>query len=193
MDRRAALIDRCSVTERLEADGGLILRPWDADDVDAVLAAFTDEDLWRQSVESVDTPDAAAAWLTARARHWEAGSGYAWAITSRAGVVLGNAEVTSVDHRHGTGWVSYWTTRPARGRGVATAGCRAVSEWALRELGLFRLELGHRVNNPASCRVALRAGYRPEGVQRKKLRYGEARYDVEMHARLATDRRRLSS
>jgi RimJ/RimL family protein N-acetyltransferase len=52
---------------------------------------------------------------------------------------------------------------------------------------LFRLELGHRVNNPASCRVASRAGFAVEGLERQKLLYDGVRYDVELHARLATD------
>lgn len=43
------------------------------------------------------------------------------------------------------------------------------------------------MNNPASCRVATRAGYPAEGVERAKLRYGDERFDVETHARLATD------
>jgi RimJ/RimL family protein N-acetyltransferase len=43
------------------------------------------------------------------------------------------------------------------------------------------------LNNPASCRVATIAGFRAEGVERQKLRYGSERFDVETHARLATD------
>ncbi|OUE31259.1 hypothetical protein BFL35_05940 [Clavibacter michiganensis] len=41
--------------------------------------------------------------------------------------------------------------------------------------------------NPASCRVATRAGFAAEGIERAKLRYGDERFDVETHARLATD------
>jgi RimJ/RimL family protein N-acetyltransferase len=43
------------------------------------------------------------------------------------------------------------------------------------------------VNNPASCAVAMRAGFAAEGIERAKLRYGVERFDVETHARLATD------
>ncbi|WP_235994945.1 GNAT family N-acetyltransferase [Nonomuraea montanisoli] len=53
--------------------------------------------------------------------------------------------------------------------------------------GLFRLELGHRVDNPASCRVAAKAGFLAEGIERGKLVYDGVRHDVERHARLATD------
>lgn len=70
---------------------------------------------------------------------------------------------------------------------MATAGARALADWAFQDLGLFRLELGHRTNNPASCRVATEAGFAVEGLERSKPRYGPTRYDVELHARLATD------
>ncbi|WP_375432404.1 GNAT family N-acetyltransferase [uncultured Friedmanniella sp.] len=76
-------------------------------------------------------------------------------------------------------------TRPRRG--LATQGLTTLAHWTFHDIGLFRLELGHRVNNPSSCAVATRAGFAAEGVQRSKLRYGEERFDVEIHARLATD------
>ncbi|GIG21500.1 hypothetical protein Cch01nite_22240 [Cellulomonas chitinilytica] len=103
------------------------------------------------------------------------------------GTVVGNVGVGSVEHVHETAWTFYWLTASARGRGLATRGLATVARWALDELGLFRLELGHRLNNPASCAVATRAGFAAEGVERAKLRYGAERYDVETHARLITD------
>jgi RimJ/RimL family protein N-acetyltransferase len=174
------------MTDRLEASGGLFLRPWRGGDVAAVLAAFAADEMSRQAGEPVDTAEAARRWLLARDDERAAGVGYSWAVADATGAALGNVTV-DVAPRHETGWVSYWTVRHAQGRGVATAGARAVAGWAFAELGLFRLELGHRTNNPASCVVATRAGFRVEGLQRAKLRYDDRRYDVELHARLATD------
>jgi RimJ/RimL family protein N-acetyltransferase len=62
-----------------------------------------------------------------------------------------------------------------------------VANWALEELGVFRLELGHRVNNPASGAIAVAAGFLPEGRDRQKLRYGDERFDTLSYSRLATD------
>ncbi|NEE48087.1 GNAT family N-acetyltransferase, partial [Streptomyces sp. SID8455] len=36
-------------------------------------------------------------------------------------------------------------------------------------------------------RVAERSGFALEGVERGRLRYGQVRYDLERHARLADD------
>jgi RimJ/RimL family protein N-acetyltransferase len=173
--------------ERLSTPEGFVLRGWTEADVPALLVAFTSAEMWMQVNSPVDTADAAVDWVRSRRDGWAAGTGYAFAVTDGDDVVLGCMAVTAVDRRHDIGWVSYWTTSAARNRGVATSAARAISDWAFDDLGLFRLELGHRTDNLASCRVAKRAGYAVEGLERAKLRYGDQRYDAEIHARLATD------
>ncbi|MFD7511568.1 GNAT family N-acetyltransferase, partial [Streptomyces sp. NPDC059853] len=130
---------------------------------------------------------AAAGWLARRAAERAAGTAHSWAVTEN-GALLGCVAVSVPGGPHGGGWVSYWTVPAARGRGVARTAVRALASWCFDELGLHRLELGHRVDNPASCRVATAAGFSVEGRQREKLTYDGVRYDVELHARLATDR-----
>ncbi|MFD4691191.1 GNAT family N-acetyltransferase [Streptomyces sp. NPDC058463] len=169
-----------------DAGEGLSLRPWQPQDAPAVLRAFAPAEMSRQSGRPVTSPAEALDWIAGREKERAAGTGYAWAVV-RDDVVLGCVAVTAVNHVHDTGWVSYWTVEGARGGGVAAVGVRALARWAFGDLGLHRLELGHRTNNPASCKVAERAGFAVEGLERGKLRYGEVRYDVERHARLATD------
>ncbi|MYW19135.1 GNAT family N-acetyltransferase [Streptomyces sp. SID2955] len=173
--------------DRSEVSADLCLRRWSSQDAQAVLDAFADPEMRRQSGEPVTSMDAARRWLAAQADQWASGAAFAFAVVDGTGTVSGNAAVSAVNQRHKTGWVSYWTTAPARGRGVASRACQTLARWSFDELGLFRLELGHRVNNPASCRVALAAGFTTEGVERQKLEYDGVRYDVERHARLATD------
>lgn len=174
--------------ERLTAREGFLLRPWEPDDASALVIAFgTEEMRWQTPGDPIDTPEAARAWIGKRIEARQQDTGYAFAVTDPEGTVVGNVAVTAINRTHDIGWVSYWTTESARGRGVAGAATRTIAAWALTELGLFRLELGHRTNNAASCRVALAAGFAVEGLERQKLRYGDTRYDVETHARLATD------
>lgn len=114
------------------------------------------------------------------------GARYAFAI-SVDGDAVGTVGISAVDPVHQAAWAACWLAAGHRGRGLAVRGLVTVSAWATEHLAVFRLELGHRTNNPASCRVATRAGYLAEGLERAKLRYGTDRYDVETHARLATD------
>jgi len=183
----ATSVDTGDVREYVELPGQLFLRPWAWRDRESLVAAFAEPEMGRQADRPVDCPAAAADWIERRAGQWADGSAYSFAVTDACDSVLGNVAVGAVDRVHGTGWVSYWTTSAARGRGVATKACAASADWAFEEAGLFRLELGHRVNNPASCRVATRAGFTVEGLQRQKLMYDGVRYDVELHARLASD------
>lgn len=163
------------------------LRTWEPGDAERVLAAFAEPELAWQSPEVPDTPELAAEWIDRQRVRAEEGTAFGFAVVEDGGPVLGHVQVTVTSRNHDTGWVSYWTLAEARGRGVATAGTLLVSEYAFAEAGLFRLELGHRLNNPGSCLVARRSGFRPEGVERRKLRYGAERFDTGAHARLATD------
>ncbi|MER7500820.1 GNAT family protein [Nonomuraea pusilla] len=85
----------------------------------------------------------------------------------------------------GVGMVSYWVVPEARGRGVATAAVLALVRWAFGERGMRRLELEHRTDNPASCRVATRAGFVADGVERGRLLRDGVRRDIEHHTLLS--------
>ncbi|WP_263008720.1 GNAT family N-acetyltransferase [Nonomuraea phyllanthi] len=160
------------------------MRKWREDDAPAVLRAFQAPDLRSQAPFPVVTLQDAIGWIAG----WT-GVGHAFAVTidgPSGEQVVGNVAVARIDD-HDTGWVSYWVVPEARGRGIAATATDRLARWAFDERGLYRLELGHRTNNPASCRVATKAGFRAEGIERGKLCYEGVRYDVERHARLADD------
>ncbi len=81
--------------------------------------------------------------------------------------------------------MSYWVSPQARGVGAASLATAALSDWLLKDLGLHRLELGHSVLNPASCRVALKAGYAPEGTMRSALLHSDGWHDMHWHSRIS--------
>ncbi len=161
------------------------LRPWRESDAAALSdAARTSPDLAAQfGGVPPATADAAAAFIADHLSDDDTRRN--WAII-RDGIAVGNMGLSSIEHRHQTAWAYYWLAASARGEGLATRALISACEWAFAE-GIFRVELGHRVNNPASCGVALRAGFAAEGIERQKLRYDGERFDVELHARLATD------
>ncbi|MDN7122215.1 GNAT family N-acetyltransferase [Nocardioides sp. ChNu-153] len=171
---------------------GPVLRPWRLDDAPAVLAIFSaSDDLDRQYPWPVrNLADAAA--CVERMLAWQpdpaAGERYAFAVLDD-GVPVANVALTDVARTHDTAWVSYFSSGAVRGRGLVRRALAAVVTHAFDELGLHRLELGHRVDNPASAAVAEAVGFVPEGVEREGLRYGATRHDVRRMALLAHDAR----
>lgn len=164
---------------------GPCLRPWIASDAGALREAFlTTPDLGTQ-LGGADLSTIAAAEAHIAGPLADDDGHRAWAIVD-GGIAVGSVGVSAIDRRHDTAWLHYWLAGSGRGRGLATRALAGAAAWAFAD-GLVRLELGHRVNNPASCRVATRAGFRAEGIERAKLRYGDERFDVERHARLETD------
>jgi len=51
--------------------------------------------------------------------------------------------------------------------------------------GLRRLELEHSTLNPASCRVAEKAGFTLEGTRHGAARHADGHHDMHVHVRLA--------
>ncbi|MFI5770447.1 GNAT family N-acetyltransferase [Streptomyces sp. NPDC051658] len=115
-------------------------------------------------------PQTPKQWLQRRKDQWRRRVAYSFAVADSTDTALGSVAVSNVDPRHATGWVSYWTASAARGRGVATHGCRALADWCFADLGLFRLELGHRTDNPASRAAdgSLTAGPRTRPSTRRR-------------------------
>jgi RimJ/RimL family protein N-acetyltransferase len=87
--------------------------------------------------------------------------------------------------------VGYSVHPDARGQGVASRALRTLTRWlTLDDEGphLPRIQLDHSVENLASCRTALAAGFEQEGVRRGYLPLrddaapgGSRRHDVCLH------------
>jgi len=93
----------------------------------------------------------------------------------------------TVDGENRNGWFWYWMHGGWRGRGWTSRAAATVADWALGAGGLDRLELGYRMNNPASGAVAHAAGFVQEGIERSKLLVDGERVDVVACSRLPSD------
>ena len=150
-------------------------------DAESVLTAFAtgDEDLVRQAPPIRDLEQARTYLEMIEAIGW---------VIEHNGTFAGIVLASNRDATHRSAWMSYWITPGHRGRGLAAWGLLAASEMLFTQ-GLYRLELGARVNNPASITSAERAGYVHEGVSREELEYDGVRYDTVRMALLASDPR----
>lgn len=168
--------------------GPVELRPPSEKDIEATVRACSDPLIIRFiSVIPVPyTRDDALAFLKTAERSWAEG-GAQFSITDPAtGDWLGNIGLKP-PHPRGSREVGYLVAPWARGRGVASAALRAVTEWAF-EHGTPRVELAADVENVASQRVAYAAGFTREGVQRGGgTDRGGGRRDMVVFGRLASD------
>jgi RimJ/RimL family protein N-acetyltransferase len=122
-------------------------------------------------------------------RRWSDGSHATWhAELLDTGQMVGNVSLFAIDTDDLVAKIGYRVLPAARGRGVARQMVDAVTRWAFAERGLMRVQLEHAVANPASCRVALAAGFALEGTARSAYAVpGGRREDCHIHGRLPTD------
>jgi ribosomal-protein-alanine N-acetyltransferase len=164
--------------------GDFVLRPWREGDASVVAAAYDDPGIRRWHARSLSL-DEARAWVSSWGGRWRDESGAGWAVAGE--VVLGQISLRSIDLREGCGEISYWVLPEARGRRVASRALSTLSAWAFGVLGLHRLEVNHSTRNPASCRVAERAGFAYEGTKRSQALHADGWHDMHAHARIADD------
>jgi RimJ/RimL family protein N-acetyltransferase len=147
---------------------GVVLRPWRLEDVPAVTAACQDPEIerWLAFVPQPYTEADARFYVQDCIDAPEERKPFA--ITdAETGAVIGSIDMRI--NRMATGHIGYWLAAEARSRGLTTAALRALSRWAIEDLGLGRVELVTDPDNIASQRVAEKAGFQREGVLRAML------------------------
>jgi len=158
-------------------------------DVDAIADACQDPEIPRFTrVASPYSRDDAIEYVGRTASAWHDGTSAGFVIADAGDdTVLGSIGVMRFDDTRAVAEVGYWVARDARRHGVATRSVRLASRWALRELGVARLELMTRVENTASQGVAERAGFTREGVLRSYMTHGCGLADVVMFSMIPPD------
>ena len=173
------------LTPTAVVDGSVVLRPWSAGDADALVLRINDPDiaaLPRPRAAAVHDPRRARLFaITAegwRARHVRRRSGSTSTASTEPSAALGVRFLSEIDE--GCAEVGYWVAADARGRGHRDGGDdAAAARWAFDAVPeLARLQLRADVENPASNRVAEKAGFTREGVLRAQ------RYNARLGRRI---------
>ncbi|MET8950670.1 GNAT family N-acetyltransferase [Streptomyces sp. NPDC004393] len=175
---------------------GLRLTAWDPESEeqqDAWFRGLTDPDFVRWNTPLRIVRDRADALHSLRSKVTDTakGTNAAFRITDAASdTTLGQMSVNMIDHVLSVARVGYWVLPETRGRGVATRALAVATHWALTDLGLHRLELGHALGHEVSCKIAERCGFRYEGTMRGAMFESgrqDAFRDAHLHARIASD------
>jgi RimJ/RimL family protein N-acetyltransferase len=148
-------------------DAELLLRPSTERDAAEIREVYSEPDIRKWMAWDAGPPDEAEARakIERAAAAWKDGSWAVFRIVNAAtDQVVGGVNLRLGEHQ--TAEVSYFLGASARGRGLATRAVRLVARWAFAELGVERIELRVHPQNMASRRVAERAGFTREGVER---------------------------
>ncbi|KPI04744.1 GCN5-related N-acetyltransferase [Actinobacteria bacterium OV450] len=172
----------------LDLPGPFLLRPWTPYDAPALVESCHDPDIRRWNRSPMLSPAEAVARIERWQERWHTEHAAIWAVApAPGGPPVGLIGVADLDLPAGSGEILYWLLPAGRGTGVMTAATDRVGRWAFEELGLHRLRITHSVANPASCRVATKAGFPLEGTMRGVLLHADGWHDEHLHARLSTD------
>ncbi|MFJ3305349.1 GNAT family N-acetyltransferase [Streptomyces sp. NPDC086549] len=171
----------------LALPNGLELRPWRPADAEALLAAGQDQAIRQWNLLTVESRDDALRRIERMHERWRGETGAVWAVARPGGAATGLIGWNDIDLAGGSAEIVYWVLPGARGGGIVVEATRRLSRWALDDLGLHRLRLCHSVANPASCRVAEKAGYSLEGTMRGALLHADGWHDQHLHALVRGD------
>lgn len=168
-------------------DGTVTLRrPVDAD-ADALAAAVRAS--YRELAPFMPwaKPDHDASDVIGWIRGGDDATGDEFVVVDDDDVPIGSCGLNRFDEINAWANLGYWVATAAAGRGVATAATRLVARYGFEHRRLARIEIMMSVENPASRRVAERAGARFEGTLRSRLLLRERRHDAHVFSLLPGD------
>ena len=157
--------------------------------LDGLAALLTDPDVVRNTrVPEPWETGFEHRWLEAYHTGAEDGTRDGFAIEdAETGAFLGIAGLVAIERDENQAEIGYIVAREARGRGIAQRALRLVTDYALGEVALDRVQLLIDSENTPSLRVAERCGYVREGVARSLYVKPGRRADMVVYSRLPGD------
>ncbi|PTX49153.1 ribosomal-protein-serine acetyltransferase [Melghirimyces profundicolus] len=101
------------------------------------------------------------------------------------GVLAGSVTVERIDIANRVAEIGYWLGRGQTGQGLMTRSVRCVAEYLFRQRKMHRVEIRVDASNHSSRKVALRSGFREEGLLRDAYRSARGVNDVAIYGLLA--------
>jgi ribosomal-protein-serine acetyltransferase len=174
------------------ADGQILIRPYRAEDTQAVYEAVRESineiSVWMPWCHADYAIEETSVFITSREEAWQNDREYTFGIFEEAtGKFLGSTGLNFVNRVHNCANLGYWVRSSCTGRGVASAAARLVARFGLEHCGFQRIEILAAVGNHASQRAAEKAGALREAVLRKRLRLGGQPHDAVLYSFVAED------
>lgn len=127
---------------------------------------------WLPWLDFTTTVDDTTSFIKSGAGQFELGKSLNCAIVYR-GELAGIAGFNEINEAKQTAYIGYWLDREYQGKGIMTRVAAALTNYALMERGLNKVEIRAAVGNDKSRAIPERLGYTEEGT----IRQGEWLYD----------------
>ncbi|MBX0358504.1 GNAT family N-acetyltransferase [Halobacillus sp. Nhm2S1] len=88
-------------------------------------------------------------------------------------VIVGTAGFNEIDHTNKIVKIGYWLGQEFQGKGIMTRVVKALTDYALLEMNMNRVEIGVAEGNEKSAAIPKRLGFKEEG----RIRCAEWLYD----------------
>ena len=160
------------------------LRPWADSDVEPLVAIADDYEIARFLRDRFPHPytlDHARAWIAFNHDRPQP-EHFAIEVDGELAGAIGVERYEG--ERRGTMHIGYWLGRRFQGRGLATAACRALTEYVFAHTDARRIEAEVYLPNRASAWVLEKCGYLREGIMRSAVIKGDSVYDAYLYARI---------
>jgi ribosomal-protein-serine acetyltransferase len=173
-------------------DGGLLVRPYRADDIPALYEAARESipelSPWMPWCHANYSIEETTSFILSRPECWEKDAEYGFGVFNHAdGRFLGGVGMNFINRIHQMANLGYWVRTTETGRGVASRATRLVSRFGFEKLGFQRIEILAATGNVPSQRVAEKAGAVKEAVLRQRLRLHGTPVDAVVYSLVAGD------
>lgn len=160
-----------------------------ADDADALFTLFSDPDVMRYWSRPPMTVRAEAEGLIEEIGNaFSTRSAFNWMVVRpEDDVVIGTVALFRFEPRHRRAEIGYSLRSDHWGQGLASEAVTVMLDWAMRTLGLHRVEADIDPRNDGSRRILTRLGFASEGVLRERYFVGDTVSDTELFGLLAED------
>lgn len=81
----------------------------------------------------------------------------------------------TINIKNHTAEIGYWMEKSMRGKGIGTIAAKLITDYGIRTLGFRRIDGLADVENQASQRLLLSAGFEKEGILRNKVTRDDGR------------------
>jgi ribosomal-protein-serine acetyltransferase len=106
-----------------------------------------------------------------------------WSGESLAGIIT----YDYIDWSNRAVLIGFWLGKSFEGRGIVTRACGALTDLAINELGMNRVEISCAYENTRCRSVPERLEFKQEGVSRQRERIREHFVDTVSYSMLASE------